>query len=109
MAGNEDSAEQAGIVLNRGTLFPASVVVALMLSMGSGYAYLENRFTGQRDLQRDGNQILRDQLRDTEFKIKALEQKLDAFFQDRWTGTDQKLWAGEFQRQNPNLNVPKVR
>lgn len=71
--------------LDQNTLVPLGVVVSVMLGLFGAHTWLDARL----DL------------------IDARLERIEDVNSDRWTVTDQRLWAAELARTNATLNVPE--
>ena len=76
------------ITLDKSTLLPASLVIALVLG-ASSLAWKTANTLNSIDL-----------------RLQRIEQRLDQVSVDRWTGTDQRVWALELREANTGLVIP---
>jgi hypothetical protein len=82
-----DQGPEARGVLSGKTLIPLSLVITLLVQTIGAYVWLEKRFA---EIDRRLYEITYQQ-------------------RDRWTGTDQREWAGALALRNRTLEVPPVR
>lgn len=47
-------------------------------------------------------------LKDLAYEIKALNTRLNALTEDRWTSTDMRHWTDQLLLMNPGFRVPTV-
>ena len=82
-------------ILNRDTLIPIGVAIAIVTPIGFGISWL-------RDGQRDNSSAI-EALRT---EVTNRFDKFEIRSQDRWTGTQMQLWVLQLQRDNPALKIP---
>lgn len=71
--------------IDQNTLVPLGVVVSVMLGLFGAHTWLDARL----DL------------------IDSRLERIEDVGSDRWTVTDQRLWAADLARQNATLSVPE--
>lgn len=85
-------------------LVAVGVIVTVAITVGSWTWIVGSQFSGMRDQIRDGNQSLEKRIDEIKSRMDIQEIKNA----DRWTATDQRVWASELARRNRDLNVPEV-
>lgn len=84
-------------VLNRDTLIPIGVAIAIAAPIGIGISWL-------RDGQRDNSFAIEKLRNEMVTRFDTLEMQS----QDRWTLWQMRLWTTALQRDNPQIKVPEV-
>ena len=84
-------------VLNRDTLIPIGVAIAIVIPIGVGISWL-------RDGQRDNSYAIEKLRNDMTTRFDTLELQN----RERWTLWQMRLWAAQLQRDNPTMKVPEV-
>lgn len=84
-------------VLNRDTLVPIGVAIAIVIPIGVGISWL-------RDGQRDNSYAIEKLRNDMTTRFDTLELQN----RERWTLWQMRLWAAQLQRDNPAMHVPEV-
>lgn len=49
-----------------------------------------------------------DSLTAMSYDIRALKEKIDSMYVDRWTSTDMMIWVEQLKSRNPNLTIPDI-
>ena len=93
------------MTLDRGTLVPLGLLIAVVLSAIGGtwqVGSVMSTFSGQ----------LADQRHEFSLRFQSLEIQLKQLqastVTDRWHRSDMREWSSLLQSQNPDLQVPKV-
>jgi hypothetical protein len=83
--------------LTKETLIPVGLMMAVVVSVSSGAVWLNTQLQG------------------TNYKLSALELKLDSIQEqlkaaslDRWSSRDMKLWIELLKAKNPKMEIPQI-
>lgn len=84
-------------IINRDTLIPIGVAIAIVVPIGVGISWL-----------RDGQKDSSNEIQALRVEMSNRFDKIESRAADRWTGTQMQLWALQLQLDNPTVRVPKV-
>lgn len=84
-------------IINRETLIPIGVAIAIVVPIGLGISWL-------RDGQRDNSAAIETLRKDMTQRFNTLESQST----ERWTLWQMRLWTAQLQRDNPTLKIPEV-
>lgn len=88
-----DGSEQSGkIILSPSALVPLGVVTASVIALFGAKSWLDSQFD-----------TLNASITQVQWELKSLQ----GASADRWTSSDQRLWAEQLARSNPTLVIPK--
>lgn len=81
--------------IDRETLIPIGVCIALCVGAVGAYGWLNAQFQDIKAL-----------IEKIDRRVEKLEIQANTPVRDRWTGTDMLVWTREFQLTNPGIKIP---
>lgn len=91
-----DDTKARKAIIDRETLIPVGVVVAICAGFTGAVLWLQNQFSE-----------LRDMVRNVDIRVQQLESKVNSPVADPWSGTDQLIWTRDLKAANPTFVIPE--